>query len=152
MKIRSGFVSNSSTSSFVIVGFGVPYKFQDKAISKAKEISGPEFIDSLACEKCGYKPFTNYRNPPPKICDQCGGKLSIALVENEKAYTVFWAMEKLGLEYYRHEREGYVAGLNVCGKSPEQAIVAQKEVTKILKEKFPEEKFEIKLFGGEYPR
>lgn len=155
MKIRSGFVSNSSSSSFVIVGIDVPYNLNKKVIEKAKAISEPELVETLVCDKCGCKPFNHYRWPgfpeAGKFCMDCGGNLVEKLTEDEQAYTISWAFDKLSLSYYK-SADDWVAGIEITGKNPEQAIIAQKEVTKILHENFPEEKFEIKVFGGEYKR
>ena len=136
MKIRTGFVSNSSSSSFAILGFTVT----DAMKEKAKKIASAEKeVEYWCCPQCGTEPNYGAR---PKFCDECGAEMHTATrIEEVFDYELF---ETIGLSYYAESEYGDVAGFDVDGKTAEQVIELHNKLVEELGEGT------YKILVGEY--
>lgn len=112
MKIRTGFVSNSSSSSFCILGFKVTpeilesvRQLADKS-EKAKNRSPENY---WCCTRCGFEPANN----KIKFCEKCGGPMDTATrLEWEGEWEMF---EALGMRSYKETDYGWVCGFSAEG-------------------------------------
>ena len=130
MKLRHGFVSNSSSSSYCI--FGVMADVYSAA--KALGVSLPEETSEPGCE-------CKVDRTQGKFCPQCGKPLLVTykytksdlqeFVES-KCREIGWCMESDGYEWY--------IGLDLKPKRPsEDLIAAMQEAAKEIREKFGKE-------------
>jgi PHP family Zn ribbon phosphoesterase len=143
MKLRNGFVSNSSSSSFAIIGFQVTDELKKKIIDKYNEEaeeSEKEEEKFWACEKCGFEP----EKGKPKFCEQCGGEIKTLIrkiVPDKSDYEVFEAFD---LEYHSKTDNGAIAGFSVEGCSTKQVLEFEKELVEIVGKNI-----DIKIMSGE---
>ena len=109
MKIRNGFVSNSSSSSFCILGYVIDESINNKASQlTTKKVD----VKYFKCEECGYEP----ERDEVKFCEKCGGKVVEANREETLSISDKYSMyDKLGLSYYGETENGEVCGFDING-------------------------------------
>lgn len=142
MKIRSGFVSNSSSSSFAIIGFEVTDKIRAKIKEIAMKNSEMETEEFWACRECGFEPGSK----KVKFCEKCGGAIETSTREvlpewTESDYELF---EAVGMSYYSETEDGEVAGFNVGGESAKGVIELNNKLIEMLGD------LGFYIFAGEY--
>lgn len=142
MKVRAGFVSNSSSSSFAIIGFKVTPEIREKIKAIAMKDEEMETEEYWACRKCGFEP----KNKKVKFCEKCGGNMDTMTREvmpewTESDYELF---EAVGMSYYGESDCGEVAGFDVDGKSAKSVIELNDKLTEMLGD------LGFKMMTGEY--
>ena len=136
MKLRTKFVSNSSSSSFVVVGFEVTDNILKIAREAAQKIENST-EEYLCCSKCGFEP-----SGKPKFCEKCGGEIHTATRPAElKTYDIF---EILGMSYYPESDEGKIAGFSI--KNANSSVI--KKYENEIKEIFGD--IEFGIISGTY--
>jgi hypothetical protein len=128
MKIRSGFVSNSSTSSFCVFGAVVTQSFLETLLKNPDKEDG-----------CEHK----FNRDKAKFCPECGCKSWFEPENCEEDYSE--ACEKLGLKLYNYDK--WILGCGLTGTA-EEAIASIAAVDKVFKELIPNIK--PKVIHGEY--
>jgi len=138
VKIRTGFVSNSSSSSFAVLGFEVTPEIRNKVkklVGGVKE----QTEERWCCSKCNHEPVKQ-----PKFCDKCGGEMHTATRVKEIEWDDYELFEAIGMSHYPETEYGDVAGFDVDGKTAEQIT----ELNQKLVEKLGEETYTVMI--GEY--
>lgn len=138
MKIRSGFVSNSSSSSFALIGIKITDHLRE--IAKIYSFGGkaPKMEEYWCCTKCGFEP----QNNKIKFCEKCGGPMDTSIRPVKiPDYDLF---DGLGLNHYDETDYGEIVGFSVDNKSVNDVL----ELHKRLIEIFGEQNFKIMV--GEY--
>jgi len=113
MKVRTGFVSNSSSSSFAILGVEVT----DKTRELAKKYSGikEEMEDWWGCPECNRVTarMSNSSSKNPKFCEKCGSEMTV--VSRPKDISDYDLFEELipGMRYYDETEYGAIVGVSV---------------------------------------
>lgn len=130
MKIRKGFVSNSSSSSFCLLGCYLKRADKDRI---AKNIEVPK-VEYWGCSKCGKSSWSK-----PAFCEKCGGKMQT--MEKDGEPDLYDYFEDLGLTYHGEED---VVGFDIEGKTPDQIVELHKKLVGILGEG------KYKVLSGEY--
>ncbi len=107
MKIRKGFVSNSSTSSFIVIGVTVD---TDQLYTK-KEVRNCECdlegLESLYCPKCGKETMTTESDPIPAFKNENSigdfevhdmyNEVSVIAIPGTYDYNSDYGMEKINV-------------------------------------------------------
>lgn len=138
MKVRNGFVSNSSSSSFCIFGVVVNDKILEIVKKKVKAEAQTETEEYMVCEKCGHTPRSS-----PKFCEKCGGNIVTKTREVEYEYEMYEMFEAVGLAYNSDDYTSY-AGVGISGCDVEAIISAQKELEEIFGSEM-----KFKVYSGE---
>jgi len=143
MKIRTGFVSNSSSSSFAILGFVIT----DEVREKVKKLANAEETIKQTqkywgCSKCDFESPMYIKKP--EFCEKCGGKMHEASRVLELEWCDSELFEAIGMSYYSESDWGDVAGFDVDGKTAEEII----EIHKKLVTKLGEATYKVMI--GEY--
>ena len=149
MKIRNGFVSNSSTSSFSLYGVQIPdNKDLYEMVFKKKP------YNFVKIEGCSHK----IDRDQFKFCPECGlatWKTKKRYEDNDPQLTLEEYFEKLDLRYFSYDTDdgpSEFVGINLKGnggkreanKNPQRLV----EIQQKLKEIFP--KLECDFYSGEY--
>lgn len=142
MKARTGtgFVSNSSTSSFCVVGFKLNKKLK-KLLKDKASLENEEYEQEYwGCSKCD----SEIAYSKPEYCSKCGGKMEtkIRMVTDELSF--YDVCETLGLSYHSETDHGEVVGLNAENKTIAQLTKVQEKINDILGIKV-----DCKIYSGE---
>ncbi len=138
MKIRSGFVSNSSSSSFAVIGIKLTDQLRDVARVYSLIGKTPEMEEYWCCSKCGFEPRKN----KPDFCEKCGGTMNTS--SRPVKISDYDLFDGLDLNHYAETDYGEIVGFSVDDKSVNDVL----ELHKRLIEIFGEQKFKIMV--GEY--
>lgn len=132
MKVRTGFVSNSSSSSFAILGFEVTNK--TRAIAKKHSGVEEETEDWWGCPKCDRVTgrMSNSSAKKPQFCDKCGSEMTV--ISRPKTISDYDLFEGLvpGMDYFSETDYGSIAGCSVKDLSPEGIIELHKKLVAIF--------------------
>ena len=130
MKLRTGFVSNSSTTSFCIMGIKTSYNDLRFAFLKA---TGKEDIQEVepGCQ-CDID-RDRMKEQGFEFCPKCKADLFIEKGDYEDPDVM---CKKLGLDYHSAEYGMYVGCSCACADSVDDLIERLREKEKILKEVF----------------
>lgn len=129
MKIRLGFVSNSSSSSFCILGCRLTKKIKEFILNHpALNVQKIE-EKKWECPECKFSAKHN-----PRFCEKCGSLMGEQIYfVNEKVY-IDEACEDLGLTYCSGTEWGELVGVDSSNKSIEELIKLNELLVKILGE------------------
>lgn len=163
MKVRSGFVSNSSTSSFCI--YGVYFEESEKMTNElVLKLTGKDLTETRTVNGCNCEiEREQLAKDGFEFCPKCGSLLS----ETEEVYEDFdvydaveEACDKLGLECSHHSEEGlesedcgpgWIIGYHVSGRGGRRAAKKTPEllegISAKLKQTFGED-VEIDFWSG----
>ena len=131
MKVRTGFVSNSSSSSFAILGVEVT----DKTRELAKKYSGieNEKEDWWGCPKCNkFIARMSSSAKKPQFCESCGSEMTVIL--RPKAIPDYDLFEGLvpGMDYFNETEYGSIAGCSVKDLSLQSIIELHKKLVDVF--------------------
>ena len=140
MKIRNGFVSNSSTSSFMIYGLKLGKDMIQALIKKNIKDAEFTYTEEIEKRKAGCK---CYHNPMSNFCTKCGKKVIITTIENECSIDLDDFSDDLkkviGISVqssYFNKEIGYI-GKIIQGNSELEDLIKTKEM---LAKMFPDNK------------
>jgi hypothetical protein len=132
MKIRTGFVSNSSSSSFAILGFEVTD--ETRAIAKKHANANDLTEDWWGCTKCDYVVgrSNSMYTKKAQFCGKCGTEMSV--ISKPKEISNWELFESLvpGMDYFDKTDYGSIAGCSVKDLSPEGIIELHKKLVAIF--------------------
>lgn len=139
MKIRTGFVSNSSSSSFCILGLKVTPEINELARKAADDLVDAPQEDYWCCRKCGFEPS----NKSVKFCEKCGGPMDTATrIAWDGKSEIFDALD---MAWYSESDYGEIAGFHAEGKSVREITNLQDKLFKLFGKNI-----EVILMSGEY--
>ena len=140
MKKRQGFVSNSSSSSFCIMGINVDAEDLFPIYCKVTGIDGsPKMKRGCDCDIDRVQPEGS------KFCPQCGKRV---LIEEEQCEDIDIMCEKLGIDLSYAGDDGYLVGCDLeTHRSTEDLIEELKKSEKKLKELFGDD-VDISVHSG----
>jgi len=130
MKVRTGFVSNSSSTSFAILGLEVSKRIKDafetmeiNKIKKEQDKKGiPEFIDG-----CNH----TFDRETYSFCPYCGNKEQIKNPEYEEEldydFDLYDFFEDYGWEHHRETEYGDIFGICISSIPEDSTIKEAKE-------------------------
>ncbi len=129
MKIRTGFVSNSSSSSFCILGFKITPEIMEKVrelADKSEKANNRSPENYWCCTKCGFEPA----NKNVKFCENCGGPMDTA---TRLKWDSEWDMfEAIDMGSYKKTDYGWVCGFNVEGLESAHIITLQNRIVEMF--------------------
>lgn len=129
MKIRSGFVSNSSSSSFCILGCRLTKKIEEIILNHPSLNVQKVKEKKWECPECKFSAKHN-----PLFCEKCGSKMGEqTYIVNEKLY-IDEACEDLGLSYCEGTEWGSLVGVDASSKSVEDLVSLNEMLVGILGE------------------
>lgn len=151
MKVRTGFVSNSSSSSFCVLGFIMTDEITKVFIEDAMKDLEPYEGKYLGCSSCDYEYNYEWRSETPKFCPRCGEKIINKIKYQKPQPSLRRVVEAFGLEYMCGTSHGHVAGLDIQGLELDDIIELKVKFNE-LKKKFPKMDADIipVVLGGEY--
>ena len=146
MKARQGFVSNSSSSSFCILGCVVTEKIHKIAKAKYEEVAEKQVSTIWCCSKCEF--ISEDPDKRPKFCEDCGSLMGEKTVQVPVGAANDRSMfKKIGLDLYSDAYgEDEVVGINVRYKSSDQIA----KINEILVDTLEQNDFQIIADEYEY--
>jgi len=137
MKIRQGFVSNSSSSSFAIFGVSTSY---EEIAEKLNIKTGDKKIKG--CEH-------QYDRETNSFCSKCGLPAWEEIDEQIDYETIEDACAALDLDFGDHTHGGFgiYVGVNINGVQGQDGLEMLRETNVKIKNLFGEE---AQIFSGEY--
>lgn len=128
MKIRTGFVSNSSSSSFAVLGFVVDNEIKEKVKRIALKDEEVETEEYLCCSKCDFEASSD----DVKFCEKCGEKMETKTREIE--LDVYDLFDAVGMSCYctSDYNNEYVTGFNIETRSAKQISQLNDKLVEML--------------------
>ena len=143
MKIRQSFVSNSSSSSFCILGFQVTNSIKNKIYELSNKNLKNKYEKKWGCPKCKI----NFLLRKPSFCEVCGSKMEFINCPVVKDVGIATICLDLGLLYYHSVDYGPVVGLDILNHNLNDIVLFHDKLVKMFEGVEPCNPIFI---GGEY--